>query len=222
MINISIKDNINDVRKHLGWIFSDQIPFMTQVTVNGLVQDARKNVISTLGNHLHKPIGYTKSAVQFERASKKREPVAKIGFAGRGYGRPPKGGFGGYETPNQYISRLITGGTRHPKKTAIATPTRKESLTQAGNIRKDRIKQYLRNSKKYFSGVPRGFPKASAGIWRRMGPGGRKNIVMMFTWKRQTQYQKQYPLGQIVNDRVRKRFKKEFAIAFRKAMKTMR
>ena len=219
---MNIKTNFDQVQKSLGWMFKDQVPFMTQVTVNGLVKDARKNIIQTLPTYIHNPSGFTKKAVQFQETKNKHNPTAFIGFAGRGYGKGAPASKV-YDSPNQYISRLITGGTRLPKRRAIATPVVKnEKITQAGNIRRGVLKKYLSDSKRYFSGVPKGFPDASAGIWRRMGRGGRKNITMLFTWKKQTDYQRQYPFGQVVKERIRKRFKKEFAIAFRIAMKTMK
>lgn len=213
-MQISIKANVKILKKELGWIFKKQIPFITKVTLGELVEDSMWETRKQLQSHLDSPTPWTIKSVQFEHDKDIKNLSSKVGFAGQGFGQKREKA---YDSPNEYMNRLITGGTRRPKKKQVGVPTPKEKFNKAGNVRRSAIRDYMGDDR-FFSGVPKGRDADAKGIYRRLGKGGKDGLRRLWSWKNTTYYKAIFPFARIVNNRVGKVLQKKFQVAFNKAM----
>lgn len=189
------------------WLDATQRKHLPSVYRNALNETAfetMKQLKTDLPKYIDRPTPFTTKGIQYGRAEKTKL-VAKVGFASKNFGKRPAGAT---TYPADYMHRLTYGGTRTPTRTATPVPTKHYKTNKFGNIKRNDISKFLGNDKKYFSGIPKGMHNPeSAGIWKRMGRGGRKNIVMVIAWEKSTKYSAIYPFGQQVSTAVRKKFK---------------
>lgn len=206
---MSLKIQIDsDIELLSRWLTDTQkkhLPSAVRNALNETAEDVMKFMRADLPNHIHRPTKFTTKQLQYERAEKNRL-VSKVGFSSKFFGRPAGDGSA------HYMKLLIDGGTRYPKRTAVAVPVDKNYKTNVhGNIRRGDIKRFLANDKKYFSGTPNGEKfQGSAGIWKRMGRGGRKNLRMVIAYEDKTQYLPQYRFPTIAKNVAGKLFKPAF------------
>ena len=170
-MEIQLNADIKKFTRELRGIERKQIPFAVSKALNATAFDAQRGLQKALGIYLDRPTKFTINAVRVKKSEKKKDLIAYVGFAGGGGFKPPKMASA---LPSEYMSRLISGGTRRPKKRAIAVPTSALKLNKHGNIGKTKIKNLLGNSKKYFSGTPKGRGAEVAGIWERLPPNKKK------------------------------------------------
>ena len=219
-MEIQLKTDIKKLTRDLRGIQRKQIPFAVSRALNAVAFDARESLQKALPHHLDKPSAYTKRGIQVKK-SDKRNLTAFVGFAGEGFGRLPGGAS---VAPSEYMGRLMRGGTRHPRRRAIPVPTHAFKTNKFGNIGRGRIAKLIADPK-YFSGVPRGRGQDAAGIWKRGKPkkGKPGNLKMVIAWEPQTHYRGgRFPMRQIVDKVVRRRFAGRFASALQHTLRTAR
>jgi len=185
-----------------------QLPFALAKALTDTAVQAKKAVDVQLPKKLDRPTPFTMRAIGNKRASKRllqSEVFVK-------------------DKQAEYLRFAIEGGVRKPKGRAIATPGSKVKLNRYGNMPGARGKagKLLANKKTYFSGKPKGKPAAPAGIWQRMGKGGRMKLRLVVAYEKEITYKKRLPFYKIVNDVVQHRFKKNFDKAFSHALRTAR
>ena len=195
----------------------EQLPFAVSNTLNAIAFEGRKHVQSQLKAKLDQPTPYTLRGVQVEKAHKKKALVAKIGFAGKGFGKMQ-----GENLPANYMKFQIAGGIRHPRKRTIMVPTKHQKTNKFGNLARTKYRSLIADKARYFAGVPTEGSKG--GRKPRLGPGGnrRKNIQMMIAFEQQADYKPRFLFSEIVTKHVKRTFQKEFGKAFQKAMKSAR
>lgn len=217
-MQISVKADVKDLTRKLNRA-KRQIPFAIKRGLDATAFDLQRNLKDTLPKYVHNPVAYTKAGIQVEKAQKDNL-TAKVGFASRSFGRAI-----GSITQAEYMKRLIEGGIRLPKNKVIPVPYPKnQKPNKAGNIPRGRIEKMLGDKKKFFSGVPKGakHEDKGAGIWKRLGKDGRKQIKLMIAYEEQTEYQKSYPFQSLALNFVRKHFRKNLDDAIDFALKTAR
>ena len=227
-MQVSVVSDLAKLKKGMTRQHREQMPFAVSNTLNAIAFEGRKHVQSQLKAKLDQPTPYTLRGVQVEKAHKKKALVAKIGFAGKGFGKMQ-----GENLPANYMKYQIAGGIRHPRKRTIMVPTKHQKTNKFGNLAKTKYRSLIADKARYFAGVPtegskggrkpRLGPEAS-GVWKRLGPGGnrRKNIQMMIAFEQQADYKPRFLFSEIVTKHVKRTFQKEFQKAFQKAMKSAR
>ena len=217
MMNINLQGDFKNFSKYLRDSQRKHLPSIMRNTLNGIAFECQRALKSNLPKQVHMPTPYTLKGIQVEKTDK-NDLQSKVGFVSKSFGKPARGAG---ILPAEYMSRLNLGGVRIPKKSSIPVPIdRNYKTNKFGNIKRDAISKFLGDDKKYFSGVPRGAKYSGGdGIWKRMGPKGRKNIAMVISWNRSTKYNKTYEFGQVVKDKTRKVMKKEFAKHFKEVLK---
>ena len=227
-MQVSVVSDLAKLKKGMTRQQREQLPFAVSNTLNAIAFEGRKHVQSQLKAKLDQPTPYTLRGVQVEKAHKKKALVAKIGFAGQGFGKMQ-----GENLPANYMKYQIAGGIRHPRKRTIMVPTKHQKTNKFGNLARTKYQSLIADKARYFAGVPtegskggrkpRLGPEAS-GVWKRLGPKGkrRKNIQMMIAFEPQAHYKPRFPFPAIVARHVKRTFQNEFGKAFQKAMKSAR
>ncbi len=205
---ISIQVDTRPLKRWLSDIEKEQLPFATAKALTVTAAQAKKAVDAQLPKKLDRPRPFTRLAIGI-KAARKTQLQSDVFVK---------------DKQAEYLKYAIEGGTRRPKKSAIATPGSKVRLNKYGNMPGARGKagKLLANKAKYFSGVPRGHAGAPAGIWQRMGKGGRGNIRLVVQYKKQITYKKRLPFRKIVEGVVAHRWRRNFEQAFADAMRTAR
>ena len=202
--------DIRPLKRWLTDIEKKQLPFATVKALTITARDAKRAVDAQLPKKLDRPTPFTadpkKGAIGISPASKKRRPYQSAVFV--------------KDKQWEYLRYAIEGGERTPKHKAIVTPGSHMKLNRYGNMTKNKVKTLRKNRAKYFSGTPTGHPGAPAGIWERMGRGGRKNIRLVVQYKKRITYKKRLPFRKIVESVVAHRWRRNFEQAFADAMRT--
>ena len=216
-MQMSVLADTKQLTKHLNKIQRKQIPFATSKALNDVAFDARSFIQKSLPRRLDRPTKGIISSVQVEK-SKKKNLVARVGFAGLGF-KSTKWS----ESPAEIMLRQIKGGTRSPQGKAIPVPiVNNLKLNKFGNMPRTKIKTLLAKSDKYFSGQPKG---RDAGIYERTKRTKRKpgKLKMLINWETTTQYQGgRFPLQKIVELAVKKKYRVRFDAALNNALRSAR
>jgi len=216
-MQISVKADVKDLQRKLSKA-KRQIPFAVKRGLDATAFDLQRELKKTLPKFVHNPVAYTKAGIQVEKATKTKL-IAEVGFASKTFGRTK-----GSIPQADYMKRLIEGGTRRPKGSAIPVPYPKNmKANKAGNIPRGKINRLLSDKNKYFSGEPKGAKRdGGAGIWKRTGKGKNAKIKMVIAWEPKTDYQKSYPFKTMAMNFVKKNFRKNLDNAIVHALKTAR
>jgi len=219
-MEVNVKADVKELTRYLSRAQKKQIPFATSKALNDVAFDVRKTLQTVLPDYIDAPTPYTIRGVQVEKSTKKKL-VATVGFRGKGFGKGQ-----GSVAPSDYMHYQIKGGTRTPRGTAIGVPTKHLRVNKYGNIARGKIKRLLGDTKKYFSGIPKGIRRGdvnAAGVWERMGRGGHGKIRMVVGWERKADYdRKRFPFEKVVKQSVNVNFRKRFESALRFALGTAR
>jgi len=203
---ISVQVDTKPLKRWLSDIEKKQLPFATAKALTITARDAKRAVDAQLPKKLDRPTPFTRRAIGIKAARKtllQSEVFVK-------------------DMQWEYLRFAIEGGTRRPDRKAIATPGSKTRLNKYGNMPRGKAHKLLQNRAKYFSGKPTGHPGAPAGIWQRMGRGGRGNIRLVVQYKKHILYKKRLPFRKIVEGVVAHRWRRNFEQSFADAMRTAR
>jgi len=169
-------------------MFAKDVPYFASRALNDVVFKAREKNTEKMINAIDNPTPFTKKGIRYKRSSKKNL-VSSV-----------------YVEKNRedYLKFLYQGGIKKPKSKALRGVTKNTRTNKYGNITKNKVNIQLANKKKFFNGIPNGARKREAGIWERMGRGGRKSIRMVLAWDREWKYEKKLdfyrPVQKIVAD----------------------
>ena len=227
-MQVSVVSDLAQLKKGMTRQQREQMPFAVSNTLNAIAFAGRLHVQAQLKAKLDRPTPYTLRGVQVETAHKKKALVAKIGFAGKGFGKMQ-----GEILPAEYMHFQIAGGIRLPRKRTIMVPTKHQKTNKFGNLAKTKFFSLIGDKARHFVGVPTSGSKGgrkprlgpeASGVWKRLGPKGnrRKNIQMMIAFEQQADYKPRFPFPEIVGRHVKRTFQREFGNAFQKAMKSAR
>ena len=205
-MKIGIQSDIKKFTKKWDKTRKKEIPSIIRNTLNDLAKGARIELQRTLPKYVDRPTKFTVNSVFFEETDKIKLQ-SRVGFLSSKFPKKARRrNIGTY--PSDYMSFLIRGGTRLPKKKYIAVPTEHYKTNRYGNIKRNDIAKLLSNPK-YFSGVSR---KGNFGIYKRL----KKKIKMVIGWETQAVYKGgKYPFNSIVSYYIKRNFRKKFIKNFK-------
>ncbi|WP_454273323.1 hypothetical protein [Roseovarius sp. MBR-154] len=174
-MQIRIDHNIRQVQRGLNDVARRQIPFATSKAINDALREIERNMIKRMRRVLDRPTRFTLRAFAIRRASKRR-------LTGAIFARDRQAG---------YLSFAESGGTRRPDGRALAVPTGRR-LNRFGNVPRGGVRSDL-GKDRVFSGKPKG-NQGPAGVYQRMGRGGRAALRQLYIYKPFTRYLRK-PLG---------------------------
>ena len=203
---LSVHSNTKKLTAHLNRVQRKQIPFAAAKALTQTAKDVRESLKKALPRYLHRPTKGIINSVWSDMATK-YNVTARVGFPGLGFGRTQW-----RESPAEIMRYHIKGGTRFPNKKAIAVPV-KQTTNQYGNLKRNAVKNLLANTKKYFSGTPKGM--SNAGIYQRQ----KKKLKMLVAWEPKATYRGgRFPFKTIVKLSVAKNYSKRFVKALQDAL----
>jgi hypothetical protein len=206
-INVSLKADLDKLKRQLTRQQRDQVPFATSMALNNVAGDVANAITVQMDRYLNKPTPFTQKAYQYKansfrgkRADKRTLTViiepAKIQEA--------------------YLKFQIAGGTRTPKNRMILVPTKQAPLNNYGNLSRAVRKKLITAKKQYFAVGTR--ENRTPAIYKREG----RRITPMGFYVDQAEYKPIFPVQKIAAGVAANRFPRRFAEAMRRAMATAR
>jgi len=212
-VNIAVKSDLDKAANYAA-AMSKQMRFATANAINSTAFDARTSLGGATRQYFNNPTSFTQKGFQVEKANK----INLIGIVGaeskRGrYLRTEiKGGNRGIKPFEQRfgLGRLVPAAIKlnsygNPTKAAITKLGAATNATGKGSV---------------FIGIPKGGNR-ERGVWQRQGRAGRDRLVPMFITATPT-YQPRYPMEEIVNKVIQRRFNFYFQSSLQKAIASAR
>jgi hypothetical protein len=178
-----------------------QVPYASALTINTLATGVKDDTPRQMEKDLDRPTPYTKRGIFITRASK-RKLSAVVGFKDRQAG---------------YLRLQAKGGVRLPKGRAIPVPV-KQRRNKYGNMPRGALRRAIANNDRVFSGRVRGV----SGVWKRLGPKGRKSLNLLAVYADQANYQKAMRWSEDEVELIRRRLPHAARQAFARAFATAR
>tara|TARA_S200002703_G_scaffold159758_1_gene174550 strand:+ start:1391 stop:2032 length:642 start_codon:yes stop_codon:yes gene_type:complete len=209
-MKVNIQADIKEFTRKWNRTRKKEIPSIIRNTLNDLARASRIELQKTLPKYIDRPTKFTISSILFEETDKEKLK-SMVGFLSKNF--PKKGRRGNVGTfPAEYMNFQVHGGTRLPKKTFIAVPTKHYKTNKFGNIKRNDISKLLANPK-YFSGTSK---KGNPGIFKKE----KKGVKMVIAWEKQTEYRGgRYPFRSIVRNFVNSNFRRSFEKNFNQVFK---
>ncbi|MFS8182139.1 hypothetical protein ACMG4P_11360 [Pseudovibrio denitrificans] len=202
--------NFSQVAKGLTKAEQLQVPYAISLALNETAQDIKTNSEKALSRRLDRPTPFTKRGLALKRASK-RNLSAVVFFKDR---------------QADYLELQEKGGTRKPKRKALAVPF-SQRLNKYGNLPRRAIDRLLKRSD-VFQGEINGVE----GIWQRpkrgkrrngsRGTKGRTGLKLLIAYEKSADYQPRLRFREGARKTADARIKHNFRRAMRKAMLTAR
>lgn len=195
MIEISVRWDIDAVLRRVK-AAERQIPFATAKALTRTAIDARRDVMDALPKVFDRPNPFTMRGIGYRQATKATLSAAVFIR----------------DKQAEYLSRQIAGGTRRPRRRALALPTT-APLDRYGNVQRGWW-QRMRNRRDVFSGTVRGIP----GIWQR----SRDGLKLLLAFAPKADYEARFDFVGIVRKNVGRNFQRHFRESLEAAMRTAR
>jgi len=226
-LNLGVK---SDVSAAVRWTdtMAKQLAFATSQALNSVAFDARTSVNSSTRQYFQSPTNFTQKAFFVERSTKTTLQAIVFAEAGAGRDRARYLRFGihggtrpqkGFEA--KFLAEVV--GTRSIPSGAQLVPTSLVKLNASGNVALATIKRIQKglNTKgngTFFVGTPKGGDRP-AGIYRR----SKGQLVPYFiATNQQAKYRERFPIGDIVDKVVDRRFSGYFQSSLEKALASAR
>jgi hypothetical protein len=204
-MRVNIQADVKEFTRKWNSTRRKKIPSIIRNTLNDLAMGSRTRLQQTLPKYVDKPTPFTLKSILFEKTDK-HKLESKVGFLSATFPKKARrANIGTY--PSDYMSLLTHGGTRLPKRKAIAVPTNSYKTNKFGNIKRGDIRRLL-NKPNYFSDSIKG----RDGIFKR---DKKNNVTMVIAFEPETTYQGGYPFYSIVRHYVNGNFKKKFEKNFK-------
>jgi len=226
-LNLGIK---SELPKAVSWTdtMAKQLAFATSQALNSVAFDARTSVNSSTRQYFQSPTNFTQKAFFVQKSSKStlQAIVFAESAAGRDRARYLRYGIHGGTRPQKGFERKFLAevvGTRSIPSGAQLVPTSYVRVNASGNVALETIKRIQKglNTKgtgTFFVGIPKG-REGPPGIYRRSK--GRLFPYFIATDK-QAKYRERFPIGDIVDKVVDRRFSGYFLSSLEKALASAR
>lgn len=205
-MRFDLRDNIAEVERGLSNFAREQVPFATSRALNAVALAVRDAEDRQLRDKLDRPTPFTLRGLGVLRSSK-RALAAAVFMKDR---------------QAEYLALQETGGTRRPKRRAIAVPA-KLRVNSYGNIPRGGIKRALAAANT-FSGRPKG--GGAPGIYKRLGARGKFKsghaLQLQVTWAERARYRPRLGFMQTAIRVAQRRAAPEFERALMAAIATAR
>ena len=170
-MQISIRNNIRQVERGLSNVARREIPFATARAITQTLRDIERNMLKRMARVLDRPTRFTLKAWVIKRATK----------------RKLSGAIFAKDKQAAYLTFAESGGVRTPNGRALTVPTGRR-LNRFGNVPRGGVRADIAKPK-VFSGKPKG-DQGPAGIYQRMGRGGRAWLKNLYVYTARTVYTK--------------------------------
>ena len=200
--------NFSEVAKGLTKAEQRQVPYAISLALNETAQDIKINTEKTLSRRLDHPTLFTKRGLALKRATK-RNLSAVVFFKDR---------------QAEYLELQEKGGTRRPKRKALAVPF-SQRLNKYGNLPRRKIERLLARPD-----VFQGEVKGVEGIWHRpkrgkhrdgtRGSKGRTGLKLLIAYEKRARYEPRLRFEDGARKTGTARMQRNFRRAMRKALKT--
>lgn len=204
LVELFLLHNVRDIERDLSDLAIKQIPFATSLAINETLEDVQKNETKRLTRVFDRPTPFTKRAYARKRASKRR-------LSGSVFAK---------DAQAEYLRIQEKGGARLPKRRALVVPSGIR-LNKFGNMARGSVARAIADPR-VFSGAPNGRSKAAAGLYRRMGKGGRGRLRKLATWTPRARYPRRLNFIASARKTAEKRLPIHMERSFRRAMQTAR
>ena len=202
--------NFTEVAKGLTYAEQRQVPYAISLALNDTVQDIKKNTEKALSRRLDRPTPFTKRGLALKRATK-RNLSAVVFFK---------------DKQAAYLELQETGGTRRPKRKALAVPF-SQRLNKYGNLPRRSIERLLKRPD-VFQGEINGVE----GIWQRpkrgkrrngtRGSKGRTGLKLLIAYEKRARYEPRLRFEDGARKTATAQMQRNFRRAMQKALKTAR
>ncbi|KZL15125.1 hypothetical protein [Pseudovibrio sp. Ad37] len=202
--------NFSEVAKGLTKAEERQVPYAISLALNETAQDIKANSEKALSRRLDRPTPFTKRGLALKRASK-RNLSAVVFFKDR---------------QADYLELQEKGGTRRPKRKALAVPF-SQRLNKYGNLPRRSIDRLLKRPD-VFQGEINGVE----GIWQRpkrgkrrngsRGTKGRTGLKLLIAYEKSADYQPRLRFEEGARKTADARMKRNFRRAMQRALATAR
>lgn len=160
-VKIDIRTNVKELAAELTLFQKQHLPNIVADALNEVGVDAVNAVRSQFAKKLDRPKPDTvKSPILFKAKPKDLSALVLI-----------KDKWNKGKAPAEYLEPMLEGSTRLPDKKFVLTPRDATRTNRYGNITAAQRLKYFEDNKKYFVGIPEGYPQAKYGVWERMGGG---------------------------------------------------
>tara|TARA_R100000808_G_scaffold18323_1_gene40164 strand:- start:81 stop:686 length:606 start_codon:yes stop_codon:yes gene_type:complete len=178
-MEISIQNNIKEVTRGLNKMQRKQIPFATSQALNDVAKNlARKQMpIEMQATFQGGATGHTKRAFLYDRSNKRN-------LRARVFTNP---------RTHEYMSYMVHGGQRLPKRRAIFIPSRSVKRNKHGNVTRSRMQKMITDRSKFFTKNDKKYEK--------FGRGGSKTRLVG-VYKSSAMYRPVLPLEKIARSYV--------------------
>jgi hypothetical protein len=188
----------NSFKKSMNGLAKKQMPFAGAMALTRTAWDMKKKELDPgLDKHLDRPTPFTKKAIRVQKA-RKNHLVAYVRVA---------------PLQARYLRYQVKGGTRRPHKKALLVPVG-QRLNKYGNMPRSTVSKLMQNPK-VFSGIPHG--RTQPGIYKRLGPKGRKKLHLMVAYEKRASYEKRFHFYQLAERQAKRSFNNNLLAAKREA-----
>ncbi len=199
-MQVSIRSNIKDVLRDFSDVKKQHVPGALSLAINDTLFELKKLYPAEMKQVFDKPVPFTTNPNAWQvKKSTKTMLTGIIRLK---------------DVQASYLHWQITGGTRTPKKRMIPIPQQGGSQTAYHGGLKRNWKAVLANKSKFFSGVPKGFPSATPGVYMRMGVTKKRKaghrIRLEIAWEPKAEYGKRWNLYESSYNLVRRTFETNF------------
>ena len=212
-INVKVESNLDKAGIFVASMYK-QMRFAAANAINSTAFDARTSLGGATRQYFNNPTPFTQKGFQVEKANK----TNLVGIVGAESKR------------SRYLRTQIKGGDRGVKPferrfgLGRLVPAAIK-LNSYGNPTKAAIKKLgaainATGNGSVFVGTPKGGNR-QPGVWQRQGRGGRDRLVPMFITAT-PRYQAKYPMEEIVNKVIQRRFNFYFQSSLQKAIASAR
>jgi len=215
-MQISVKSDVDKALKSMKGLQRKKMPFAAALGLTMTAKKVAKVEQRMMVRKLDRLTPFTIKGVRWQGANKSDFKTGRL--HSRVYLMP---------TQAEYLRFQIEGGTRTPKGTAIAVPTRNVKLNRYGNLAggQGRIKRLLAK-KNVFQGTINGV----TGVWQRPKRGkrsrggsgtiGQSGLKLLVAYESSTQYQPRFDFYGIAERSVRTNIAKEMDKAIARALRS--
>lgn len=216
MTNVTIT-GLPELMRRMNDIAHNQAPFAVAKAMTMTVRDAKKAEDAHILSSFDRPTSFTKRAVAFEGATKKKLSASVFVKDDQAKYLEPQA-IGGRRDFKPFEEQFADAGA--PK---VALPGRGAVLNQFGNVSKARIKKIAADlnssggAKRFFKGKPKG-QDLPEGIYARVN--NNQQIAPLFVFANAAVYQKRFNFSEIGKDTINEKFEANLMAAWASALST--
>jgi len=193
-MKLSIKSNINDVKKGLSALEKKYLPNAMRHAINDTLFGLRDELRGDMDTVFDRPVAFTKAkgAWGISKASK-NSLIGQIEV------KPAQ---------RAYLTYQVHGGARTPKGKAIPVPRKGVAMATHGGLKKGW--KSLLDKKNHFSGTLKGRCDSTPGIYKRLSvtrnkPSGEK-LKLVLSWEKRTIYTPHFDVESLTRTYVKRHF----------------